>query len=540
MLQPPRRILLVLLRHRIRQRHRVRIMLVSCHKGTSACGDRARVLMAVLGRHHISWDCHRRCTRKQLVMHGTIYQPNSHRPTSRRARRTRFWQHQDWRRRHALASKKNGRQSFERHSSRRRPATSQAMCAWWRRKTLFVDYHNRRGPEQNAQSSSAAGSTASMAPASQENSSEFLSPPPPDSSDHPVCEDAVTEHPVVKFPPPPAKVRLPPPGSVEREQQALGAIGSTPPSTSRSANWQDKFNGLFGRTLSRRANAIDPALISFIATSKPAEDELVEDRHFGSVPTTKIPTGVIYKNRPEMFRPSAYDPSTNPFFGIERHNAFAHSRPELFAERYINSIVFNFPGGQSKSLPFSKGNLELWPRPWSQPGLCSWIWGWKETRTAHDTSRAGSSAQRIPSAQRCDADANASASTSVNVRDRAGSCAWQEAYCAQAEQEGCAVRNYSDATCSCDRECGESRKRLGRRGKQEVLRMQASERGSRQKAERLQPAPMLTCDRRDSVATEKEYTHFAKCQFVNLVNMDMPCLLAALAILADNVELQDA
>lgn len=88
-------------------------------------------------------------------------------------------------------------------------------------------------------------------------SSKDESPPPPETSTHPV-NDGGLHRPNVKLPPPPPVVKLPPAPAhspaqqhaamaPQRYQQTWGPPGAARPIVA-NADWQARFNGLFGRT----------------------------------------------------------------------------------------------------------------------------------------------------------------------------------------------------------------------------------------------------------------------------------------------------
>ena len=192
--------------------------------------------------------------------------------------------------------------------------------------------------------------------------------PPPESSDHPAYNSA-SQRPLVNLPgskpkvdlPEKPVVRLPPANSPRAAPQASKALDSRlVASPVRAAaqplvsnpTWQDRFNGLFDRKSSpEKKTLIDvtdfstskvPLELTSVGHSTPVtlppqdepqmaatepllknvedEDALFEERDFGSVPTTRIPS---------MAPAAAWNPAREPHFPTRRLKATLLRDPDV-------------------------------------------------------------------------------------------------------------------------------------------------------------------------------------------------------------------
>lgn len=258
-----------------------------------------------------------------------------------------------------------------------------------------------------------ASETASQASTTSQQSD---SPPPPETYSHPAF-DGDANHPVVNLPVPKARVKLPPvppspPAPVimpVRPEQVI-RIGSQPLVTQK--DWQARFNGLFGRTTQPQPQAQNahpvaspPAPISLAVTSASkapldvttqrnsatvslpimlpkkafanfnvddsddimskvtAEEALLEDREFGSLPTINLP------KKPHLAanEPPIPPPSTRPNSKFQRpvETVSATSLPMNPADSEVN---IRLPGAKEtikktmskprarKTTPYSNNN----------------------------------------------------------------------------------------------------------------------------------------------------------------------------------------
>lgn len=166
------------------------------------------------------------------------------------------------------------------------------------------------------------------------------SPPPPDSSHHPAYfRDQ--QRPLVNLPSPKPTVRLPPPSAIPVQPAVIVNIPivplrPVPQPKANNAEWQDRFNGLFGVkkpspekkfahvaefSVTTKVPLEAPTIQISAAVSLPVRDEdileqiddgeviskatedeeaLFENREFGSLPTVLLP-----KNQPQAIQPKA-------------------------------------------------------------------------------------------------------------------------------------------------------------------------------------------------------------------------------------------
>lgn len=166
------------------------------------------------------------------------------------------------------------------------------------------------------------------------------SPPPPDSSHHPAYfRDQ--QRPLVNLPSPKPTVRLPPPSAIPVQPPVIVNIPivplrPVPQPKANNAEWQDRFNGLFGVkkpspekkfahvaefSATTKVPLEAPTIQNSAAVSLPVRDEdileqiedgeviskatedeeaLFENREFGSLPTVLLP-----KTQPQAIQPKA-------------------------------------------------------------------------------------------------------------------------------------------------------------------------------------------------------------------------------------------
>jgi len=228
------------------------------------------------------------------------------------------------------------------------------------------------------------------------------SSPPPDGVGHPAFE-GIAAGPRVNLPPPAPKVRLPPatgasaatnPDSVAMQLRNQNIRSGAQPLVTQLA-WQYRFNGLFGRaqsspssataalpvemsgpsssvkqktlaidssskaplddssardittvslpsqTLPANSATADPSLIEFVAESKPAVDELMDDRQLWSLPTVNFPKSP-YANAFELLSTLLVRYTPSKFVNLEKNYEFsATSFPIPFqfleAERFTEA-----------------------------------------------------------------------------------------------------------------------------------------------------------------------------------------------------------